>query len=363
MNAPSLLTVDVAVVGAGIAGVGLAAELAPHASVAILEAEAHPGYHATGRSAAFWSETYGGPGVQPLTSASGPALRDGGFLQPLGSLHIGHDSDRTRADAFLSEFRDTGVALNRVDPAGLVPGLRPDWTVGVLEPSCAYIDAAALLADGLSRARRGGAVLLTGAPVVRAERTGGAWTIETPAGTVRTGVIVDAAGAWADALAALCGAAPLGIRPYRRTMAQLRVDPPVPPGLPHVIDLAGGFYFKPEPGGRVWLSPHDETPCEPRDAAPEELDVALAIDRFERAVDWRIVAVERRWAGLRSFAPDRLPVYGLDASRPGFFWCAGQGGFGLQTAPAASALAAALLIGHEPPVGVDAQRYAPGRFG
>ena len=130
-----------------------------------------------------------------------------------------------------------------------------------------------------------------------------------------------------------------------------------------VIDIAGGFYFKPEAGGRLWLSPHDETPCDPCDAAAEELDVAVAIDRFEAAVDWRVQAVERRWAGLRSFAPDRRPVYGFDAAVPGFFWCAGQGGFGIQTAPAAAALAAALLLGDAVPDGLDPDLYTPRRFG
>ena len=143
----------------------------------------------------------------------------------------------------------------------------------------------------------------------------------------------------------------------------MRTDPAPPAGLPHVASIAHQFYFKPEAGGRLWLSPTDETPVDPHDTAPEELDVAIAIDRFEGVVDWRVTAVERRWAGLRSFAPDRLPVYGFDPVTPGFFWAAGQGGFGIQTAPAAAAMAAALLLGRgEMPVGVDAARYAPDRF-
>ena len=354
------MTYDVAIVGAGIAGATLAAELAPHATVALLEAEDAPGRHATGRSAAFWSETYGGPAIQPLTTASGAALAP--WLQPLGSLHIGRERDRPSMDAFLAEFAATPVALRDVDPAAIVPGLRADWTLGVLEPSCAYIDVAGVHADALARAKAHGARLLVDAPLRAAERRGDCWRIDTPAGRVEARTIVDAAGAWADAVARACGVAPIGIRPYRRTLAQLRVDPPVPADLPHVIDLAGTFYFKPEPGGRLWLSPHDETPTDPCDAAAEEIDVARAVDRLERAVDWRVAAVERRWAGLRSFAPDRLPVYGWGA--PGFFWCAGQGGFGIQTAPAAARLAAALLLGrHVDLPGIDADRYAPGRFG
>jgi len=178
-------------------------------------------------------------------------------------------------------------------------------------------------------------------------------------------LLVNAAGAWADSVAALAGAAPLGIQPYRRTLVQLRTDPAPPAGLPHVGHLGGSFYFKPEGVGRLWLSPHDEIETPPCDAQPEDLDVAVAIDRFEHVVDWRVAALERKWAGLRSFAPDRLPVYGFDTKVEGLFWCAGQGGFGIQTAPAAAKLAAALLLGHGPAeevVAIDPQRYAPSRF-
>jgi D-arginine dehydrogenase len=353
---------DVAIAGGGIAGASLAAALAPHARVLVLEAEAMPGLHATGRSAAFWSETYGGPAIQPLTSASGEALRSGGFLEPLGSLHIGRAEDAAAAEAFLAEFADSPVELSSIDPASRIPGLRPEWTVGVMEPSCAYIDVAALHGHCLKTARAGGATIVTDAAIMSASRQDGGWTIKTPAGSFATTVLVNAAGAWADQVATRCGVRPIGIRPYRRTMVQLRTDPPAPAGMPHVADIAGRFYFKPEAGGRLWLSPHDEIPTDPCDAAPEEIDVAVAIDRFEQAVDWRVAAVERRWAGLRSFAPDRLPVYGF--AEPGFFWCAGQGGFGIQTAPAAAAMAAALVLGQVPAVaGVDPERYLPGRFG
>ncbi|WP_174291284.1 NAD(P)/FAD-dependent oxidoreductase, partial [Sphingomonas bacterium] len=333
------MTYDIAIVGAGIAGATLAAEVAPHASVVLLEGEAAPGYHATGRSAAFWSETYGGTAIQPLTTASGAALQTGGYLQPLGSLHIGRAEDEPAIDAFLAAFADSPVALRRCDPAALVPGLRPQWVHGVWEGSCAYIDVAALHADALATARRHGAHLLTDASLEGAARRDGVWRIDGgKAGPIAARLIVDAAGAWADTVAQRCGVAPLGIRAYRRTIAQLRTDPPVAADVPHVADIAGRFYFKPEAGGRLWLSPHDETATDPCDAAPEELDVAIAIDRFEQVVDWRVAAVERRWAGLRSFAPDRVPVYGHDPRVPGFFWCAGQGGFGIQTAPAAAAL-------------------------
>lgn len=356
---------DFAIVGAGIAGASLAAALAPHGSVVLLEAESQPGYHATGRSAAFWSETYGGAGVQPLTTASGAALRTGGFLAPLGSLHIGRGGDRAAIDAFLAEFAGTPITLEEIDPATIISGLRPDWTLGVWEPSCAYIDVAALHADYLARARRNGAVVMTDAALQSARRTAAGWEIETPTGAITARVLVNASGAWADDVAKRAGVAPLGIRAYRRTMAQLRTDPAAPDHLPHVVAIDGSFYFKPEAGGKLWLSPHDEIETDPCDAQPEDLDVAIAIDRFERAVDWRVAAVERKWAGLRSFAPDRLPVYGFDVRSEGFFWFAGQGGFGIQTAPAAAVLAAGLITGAAPDAAVasiDPAVYAPDRL-
>jgi D-arginine dehydrogenase len=183
--------------------------------------------------------------------------------------------------------------------------------------------------------------------------------------TLTADVLVGAAGAWADEVATASGVAPLGILPKRRTMVQLRVGRSGLRDLPLVDDADGQFYFKGEGDRSVWLSPHDEIACAPCDAAPEEIDVATALDRFEQVVDWPVEAVERSWAGLRSFAPDRLPVYGFDPHSPGFFWCAGQGGFGIQTAPAASLMAAALLLREEPAemvAHIDPSLFSPARF-
>ena len=361
-------TYDVAVVGAGMAGASLAAELAPHASVLLAEGESTPGYHATGRSAAFWEECYGGPEVVPLTLASGPFLRELGLLSPRGALYIARERDAAAVDAFMARFADSGAQITRLARPALeqrVPGLRAEWTLAIAEPACADIDVAGLHQHYLAQARRGGVELRTSARLEAAEREGEGWRLSFGrAGEARARVLVDAAGAWADEVAALAGARPLGVTPYRRTVGQLRVDPPPPADLPLVLDIAGAFYFKPE-HGRLWLSPQDETPSTPCDAAPEELDVAIAIDRFEQAVDWRVVAVERKWAGLRSFAPDRLPVYGYDPARTGFFWFAGQGGFGIQTAPAAARLAAQVLLGLSKDAmteNIDAATYAPARF-
>ncbi|HYD38287.1 MAG TPA: FAD-binding oxidoreductase [Allosphingosinicella sp.] len=353
---------DIAVVGAGMAGASLAAELAGHASVLLLEAEDQPGYHSTGRSAAFWAESYGGPFVQPLTSASGRFLARHGFLRARGALHLADSEGLAALDSLEAEFGGS-VAFERLDGdrlRAIVPGLREQWTAGLFEPSCADIDVAGLHGFYLAAARRAGARLATRAEVRALRREEGGWTLDTAAGTCRARIVADAAGAWADRVAALAGAAPVGLQPCRRTLVQLRVDPPAPAGLPLVIDALGRFYFKPEAGGRLWLSPHDETPSEPCDCAAEELDVALAVDRLERAVDWKVERVERSWAGLRSFAPDRRPVYGFDPQIPGFFWCAGQGGFGIQTAAAAARLAAALLLGRTPEL--DPAPYSPERF-
>ena len=359
---------DFAVIGAGMAGASIAAELAPHASVLIAEAEDRPGYHATGRSAAFWEECYGGPDVVPLTLASGPYLREHGMLAPRGALYIGRAEDEPEIAAFMQRFADSGVSIERLGRAALearIPGLRPEWQHAVHEPACADIDVAALHHRYLARARAAGAELRCRARLETAGREAELWRLSLGgAGEAHARVVVSAAGAWADQVAKICGARPLGIQPLRRTVAQLRTSPLPPADLPLVLDISGAFYFKPE-HGKLWLSPHDETPSAPCDAAAEELDLARAIDRFERVVDWRIEAVEHKWAGLRSFAPDRLPVYGFDPAVPAFFWFAGQGGFGIQTAPAAARLGAQLLLGlprDEMTRALDASLYDPGRF-
>lgn len=357
----------VAIIGAGMAGASLAAHIAPHDDVLLLEAEAQPGFHATGRSAAFWSETYGGPLVQPLTTASGPFLHAppaafGGrsFLRTRGELLIARDP--AVLDALAAGFAGSGVPIDRRDPAATVPGLRDGWHA-LWSPGCADIDVAALHARYLAFARRHGAGLRCDSRLAATRRDGSGWALRLADGSTETAdILVNAAGAWVDEVAVLAGARPARIRPYRRTVVQVRVDPPAPADLPLVVDAAGSFYFKPEPGGRLWLSPHDETPDRPHDVAAEEIDVARAIDRLHDATDWRVTAVERRWAGLRSFAPDRLPVYGFDRDVPGYFWCAGQGGFGIQTAPAAAALCAALLGHGDVPPGVDPALYSPYRL-
>ena len=362
------LIYDFAIIGAGIAGASIAAELADHARVIVLEAEDAPGYHSTGRSAAFWEECYGGPGVVPLTLASGHYLREHGFLSPRGALYVGREADAAAMDDFVDTFAGTGVTIEKLGRDRLderVPHMREDWTRAIWEPACADIDVAGLHQHYLKRLRQGGAELRVRARASQLVQSDGAWTITSERGdTFRAAQIVDAAGAWADTVARMAAAKPLGIDPLRRTVVQLRVSPEAPADLPLVLDINGGFYFKPD-NGRLWLSPHDEIPSAPCDAAPEEIDIAQVIDRFLTVTDWTIEAVERRWAGLRSFAPDRLPVYGPDPEIEGFSWFAGQGGFGIQTAPAAARLAAQVLLGlgsDDLTRNLDAALYSPSRF-
>jgi D-arginine dehydrogenase len=358
---------DVLIIGAGMAGAGLAAALPAGLRVTLIEAEATPGFHATGRSAAFWHETLGGPHVRALTRASHGALEAGGFLTARKSFEVAEADDLAKLEALEAQFTGTGVRLDRVDRAGLlelVPRAAPVLVGGLVEVDGADIDVAGVHGAALGQARRNGANLITGARVDRIVRSDGRWRVEAGGRVFDADVLVDAAGAWADTIARMAGVAPLGIVPKRRTMVQVRVDSAdVPADLPLVMDIAGRYYFRPVDAQRLWLCPHDETPVEPHDVAPEEIDVATAIHQFERVTDWRVAAVERKWAGLRSFAPDRLPVIGFDATIPDFFWLAGQGGVGIQTAPAASALAAALVMRRDADIpGVEPTRYDPARF-
>jgi D-arginine dehydrogenase len=353
---------DIVIVGAGIAGASLGWALRPNAQVLLLEAESQPGYHTTGRSAAFYAETYGGPLVQPLTTASRAFFESpsAGFatvplLTPRGGLHIADADALPALDRLEADFATSAVEMSRVDPGDICALLRSEWRAGgIAEPGCRDIDVAALH-QGYLR----GAEVMTDAPLAAARRDSGRWRLETPRGEVSCDILVNAAGAWGDAVAAVAGAKPVGLTPFRRTVVVLDVDPAPDASLPLVIAADGSFYFKPD-AGKLWVSPHDETPDLPGDTQPDELDVAIAIDRLERATTWRVKRVERRWAGLRTFAPDRVPVIGFDAAVPGLFWFVGQGGFGIQTAPAAADLGAALITGRTP--ALDPQPYDPSRF-
>jgi D-arginine dehydrogenase len=351
------MKVDVVIIGGGIAGASLGAALAPHAQVVVCEAEEICGHHATGRSAAFWHEGYGGALVAPLTRLSRPVLETGGFLTPRGAIHLARDDQ-----AFDIVPGVSTEPLSRPQLEQSLPGLRPAWTRGLAEAGLADIDVAGLHAKLLAQVRRNGAVR-EDAELVEGQRGADGWALRFRRGEeVRADVLVNAAGAWADMVAIRCAVQPLGVVPKRRTMVQLRVGRDGLSRLPLVIGAAGDFYFKGAGERTIWLSPHDEIVSEPCDAAPEEIDIATAIDRLEQVVDWPIERVERSWAGLRTFAPDRLPVFGFDPRQAGFFWCAGQGGFGIQTAPAAAMLCAG-LIQEQPGLDLDPAPFDPARFG
>jgi D-arginine dehydrogenase len=363
---------DIVIVGGGIAGASLGARIASQARVAILEAEEHCAMHSTGRSAAFWLAHYGGHRIIPLTMASHGPLEKGwpneerSFLRRRGAINIG----KAYRHLWTAMSVETNEAprrqeIGRAELEQSVPGILDGWDFGLLDSTCADIDVAGLHAACLAEFKRHGGTLILSSRLAKASRSGGSWTLEAGPNTLSAVTIVNAAGAWADEVARACDVEPLNVRPYRRTIVQLRVGRTGVRDLPLIIDGRGRFYFKGESDNRVWVSPHDETATQPGDAAAEEIDVAQAIDHFQSVVDWPIEAVERKWAGLRSFTPAHVPAYGFDTAAPGFFWCVGQGGFGIQTAPAASAVAASQLLGVEPPefvAQIDSSIYAPRRY-
>ena len=366
---------DVVVIGAGIAGASLAAEIARTHRTLVLEREEFPGYHSTGRSAALFSEIYGNDLVRALSRASRDFLfspPEGFAPQPLvkarGALHIATEAQRAALEAFASNV-DVAGTIRWVQPHDAVcacPILQPDYVAAaVIEDDAADVDIDALHQGYLRRFRSQGGALLVNTEVERLQHRGNAWTIATRKEEFSAPVVVNAAGAWADAIAEAAGARPLGIQPCRRTAVLVALPEGCSPDAwPMVIDIDETFYMKPD-AGLLLISPADETPIEACDVQAEELDVATAIHRVEQATTLEIKRVRKRWAGLRSFASDRSPVIGFDATAPGFFWLAGQGGYGIQTAPAAASIAATILRGQTPAANlgaIDLSQLSPQRF-
>jgi len=338
--------------------------------VVIIEAEDMCGRHATGRSAAFWQASLGGESPERKLSLASKSMFDSNWpgsatplLRTRGAIHLTGPSGEDFHDNEGLGKEYAPVHLDRRDLDRLVPGMRPQWTGAWFEASCADIEVAAFHNACLAAVRRQGGLIRTESGLLSANPNSGGWYVETSAGAVQAGVLVNAAGAWGDRVAERTGVAAIGLTAKRRTIVQLRVARTGLRDLPFVTDLHDSFYFKGEGDNSVWVCPLDETPVDPCDVAPEELDVAIAIDRFEKAVDWPVEAVERKWAGLRTFAPDDGMKFGFDPSAENFFWCVGQGGMGIQTAPAASALCAALIKGEDLPselAGIDAKDFEPG---
>lgn len=370
--------VDVAIIGGGIAGASLAWFLGGQQSVAILEAEDQPGYHATARSAAEFVLNYNPPEIRALARAAKPffdhppeGFAEVPLLLPRGGLVIAREEDRDALEAQFAALSPDVPGLERLTPAetlARMPFLDPaTFSAAYFDPEYWDIEADALLQAYLRHARRAGVTLRLRSPLLSARRDGGEWLVETASGSLRAGILVNAAGGFADPVAALCGVAPLGVTPMRRTA--ILVD--LPEGvdaltLPELNDVADSFYFKPD-GGRLLVSPADETPCEPGDVQPEDIDIAWAVHHLESHTSIRVKRVAKSWAGMRSFTPDCLPAVGFDPVEPGFFWLVGQGGFGILTSPSLGALAAALIRGESVPEplsreGITASTFAPARF-
>lgn len=356
---------DVLVVGGGIAGIGAAAALAEAGvTVVLAERETTLTHHTTGRSAALWIRDYGGSAVRRLALASRAELEP--FLNPRTMLIVARHDQLDSLDRHHREAVAAGSPATRLtsgEAVEVAPLLRSDVIAGaVRHDGSADIDVAALHEDLRRRARSHGARIETAWPVVAAEPTpAGRWQVRTPRLTIDAGVVLDAAGAWGDEVAVSAGVSIIGLQPLRRTIFTVAGTPHTAGSdrWPAVIDVDEQWYVKPE-GPQFLCSPADETPSAPCDARAEELDVALGIERVNRHTTLNVRAVRSTWAGLRTFAPDRNLVIGPDPAHPGWFWLVGQGGFGIQTAPAAGRLAAALITGSVP--ALDPTPYLPERF-
>ncbi|MCD2181299.1 NAD(P)/FAD-dependent oxidoreductase [Rhizobium sp. GN54] len=369
---------DVAIIGGGIAGLSLASFLAPHRSVAVLEREAANGYHSTGRSAAEFTLRDNAPPVNALARVSHAFMAEPpeGFatvplLTPRGSLWIGTTGKEDAVERARLAAEDAGVAvvpLTIEEAVRRVPFLDPAYLgAAYFDPDYWDIDVDQLLQGYARSARRAGAVLLSGAELLNARHDGRRWSLETSAGAITADLVVNAAGGWADTVAALCGVKPAGIVPHRRTAVTVELPAGIDAGaLPEINEIDDTYYFKPD-AGRLLVSPADETPCEPADVQPEELDVAYAAHYLEEATTLTVGRIASSWAGLRSFAADRLPVIGPARDNATFFWLAGQGGFGILTSPAIGQLAAGLIAGLPLPdafaqEGIDPAVFSPRRL-
>jgi D-arginine dehydrogenase len=371
-------TYDFIVVGGGIAGGSIAYELARTGRVCLLEAEARPGFHATGRSAALFAPTYGGKAIRAVTRASRaffnqppPGFCEHPLLQPRGCLYIARTDQQDRLESTMDSVRASGGHVTLVtdrEASVLVPLFREGYVArAALDSDAMDIDVEALQQGFMRGARAAGATIRSDSRVDKVQRRDGLWTVDVSDGHICAPVLINAAGAWADEVAELCGARRIGLEPLRRTA--LLVDPPAGVDVrrwPAVVDADEMFYFKPD-AGKLLVSPADETPDKPGDVQPDDLDVAVGVDRVQGALDIDVRRVSHSWAGLRTFSPDRTPVVGFDPQMPGLFWCAGQGGYGIQSAPALARTAAALARRDSVPAdvaaeGLQAADLSPGRF-
>ncbi|MFC7705357.1 NAD(P)/FAD-dependent oxidoreductase [Plastorhodobacter daqingensis] len=356
------MTGDFIIIGGGIAGLSAAARLSELGSVTLLEAEEALGYHASGRSAALYEAAYGLPPTVALNVASYDHHRAAGVLSPRGLMVLARADQR---DAYRQDV--AAMSLNEMtfeEAHALVPVLNPETVAFAAHHDAAWDIDTDLLLQGFAReARARGARILTRAPAIGITRTRNGWEVETPEGMHEGRVLINAAGAWVDRIATMAGVAPLGFTPLRRSMARI----PAPGGhdlrhWPMIFGAGEGWYAKPD-AGKLLVSPAEEDPAEPHDAWPDDMVLAEGLARYEEMVTEPVTRLDSSWAGLRTFAPDRTLVIGFDAAQPAFFWLAGQGGYGMQTSPAASRLAADLIAGRTSELGADmVAALSPARF-
>lgn len=364
---------DILVIGGGIAGLSAAAALSRHARVTVLEAEEQVGFHSSGRSATMIHYALGDRLVRALTLASRPffdsppaGFSDVALGYKVPVLIHAREDEREALDALAAEI-SLFAQLGQLDAHGvheLCPLLKEDALYGIADRNGMRIDPHALLQGNLGQLRNEGGEIHTGARIAVAKFANGAWTVTTEKNEKFSApILVNAAGAWADVIARLAGVQPIGLQPKRRTI--ITFDAPLGArldGLPFAKTVGDELYFAPE-SGRLFASPMDEVPSDPCDAQPDEYEVALAAHRMEERTTVKVERIHSRWAGLRSFTPDRHPAVGFAPDAEGFFWLAGQGGFGLQTSPAMAAIAESLLAGRSWPVpDVMPEALSPGRF-
>lgn len=358
---------DTIVIGAGIAGASLAAHLAETQRVLVLDMEDRPGYHSTGRSAAAFEPNYGPAPIRALSRAAYRYFRDGGYLTPRETIFcmaLGQDAAFERLMAAQQGMREIAIA----EVKAKFPLLRDGFALrAVVEPISADIDVDLLHQNYLRQAKSRGGQIVCGQAVESIDLAASRWTVTTRQATFRAGIVVNAAGAWGDRVAALAGARLIGLQPKRRSIAVI-----APPqghdamNWPMIGDVGETFYCKPQ-SGKLLVSPADATPVDPHDAYADDMALAEGIDRFQQAAAIEVTRIEHSWGGLRSFAPDGSPVAGFDPRRGGFFWLVGQGGYGIQSAPALSRVAAALVRGQPLPddvlaEGLDPADLSPRRF-
>lgn len=363
-------TFEVAVIGAGIAGASVAAELAAAgAKVVLIEQESQPGYHTTGRSAAVYSPIYGPQPIRALTRASlqffenpPTGFSERPLLYGIDAAFVAREDQLDQLEAMERELSDA-LTVSRICQSTLyerLPLLRAGYAVAALwDTGTSEIDVAALHQGYLRVFKANGGTVKTRAPVIDLAQSAQGWQIAMPQGAVTARTVVNAAGAWADEVGRMAGAERIGLTPKRRTA--LMVDAPQGidiKSLPLTIDVAEEFYLKPD-AGKLLISPANEDPEPPCDVQPNEMDIAICVDRIERAFNVTVKRVESPWAGLRSFVADKSPVAGFSRKVEGFYWLAGQGGYGIQSAPGLAQYAAAELMGKLVPEHIMAERLDP----